>query len=96
MNRDNSKGSLNSRYIVKKPFGDFPPWRAYRVADSLSEREYLLFSLDIPSHMRLSIDDLRMRDYLFAKPGSIAPAALSRAGGYTEQPRGKGGRDGRA
>jgi len=41
---ENLKGALNSRYITKKTLGGFLPWHGYSVADSLSEKEYLLSS----------------------------------------------------
>jgi len=71
------KDSLNSRYVVRKTLGEYPPWHGYSVADSLSEREYLFFSLETPSGLNVSIEDLRMRDHLFSRSGTLAPATLS-------------------
>jgi len=71
------KDAFNSRYIVKKTLGEYPPWHGCSVADSLSEREYLFFSLETPSSLPISIEDLRMRDHLFSRSGSLAPTTLS-------------------
>ncbi len=77
MHDEKAKDALNARYSVRKNLGEYPPWHGYSVADSLSEREYLLFSVDMPPGVSLSIEDLRMRDYLFSRPGKLAPAVIS-------------------
>ena len=74
---DKAKDALNARYSVRKTLGEYPPWYGYSVADSLSEREYLLFSIDTPPGVSLSIEDLRMRDYLFSRSEKLAPAIIS-------------------
>ncbi len=74
---EKAKDALSARYSVRKTLGEYPPWHGYGVADSLSEREYLLFSFDAPSGVSLSIEDLRMRDYLFSRSGKLAPAVVS-------------------
>jgi Nif-specific regulatory protein len=77
MSSENLKNELNSRYIIKQALGEFPPWHGYSVADSLSEREYLFFSLDTPAEVPVSIEDLRMRDHLFSRSATLAPPVLS-------------------
>jgi transcriptional regulator with GAF, ATPase, and Fis domain/tetratricopeptide (TPR) repeat protein len=77
MNNEQTRVALDSRYVVRTALGEFPPWHGCLVSDSLSEKEYLFFSLEIPANLALSIDDLRMRDYLFAKSGAVATPALS-------------------
>ncbi|MCX5753921.1 MAG: hypothetical protein NTW97_09820, partial [Candidatus Krumholzibacteria bacterium] len=77
MHGDKAKDALDARYSVRKTLGEYPPWHGCRVADSLSEREYLLFSVDTPPGITLSIEDLRMRDYLFSRSGMLAPAVIS-------------------
>jgi len=74
---EKAKDALDARYSIRKTLGAYPPWHGYGVADSLSEREYLLFSFDTPSGVPLSIEDLRMRDYLFSRSGKLAPAVIS-------------------
>ncbi|MFA4947060.1 MAG: sigma 54-interacting transcriptional regulator [Candidatus Krumholzibacteriia bacterium] len=74
---EKAKDALNARYSIRKTLGEYPPWHGYSVADSLSEREYLLFSVDTPPGVSLSIEDLRMRDYLFSRSGKLAPAVIS-------------------
>jgi Nif-specific regulatory protein len=76
--RDESlKGTLNSRYTVRKALGEFPPWQSYSVSDTLSEKNYLFFSLDVPAHVSISIEDCRMRDFLFSRSAGPAEPALS-------------------
>jgi hypothetical protein len=74
---EKAKDALNARYSVRKTLGEYPPWHGCGVADSLSEREYLLFSVDTPPGVSLSIEDLRMRDFLFSRSGKLAPAVIS-------------------
>ena len=74
---ENLKGALNSRYITKKALGGFLPWHGHSVADSLSEKEYLFFALDVPSNVSISIEDCRMRDYLFSRSGTLASPIFS-------------------
>ncbi len=77
MQNDKTGDALNARYSIRKTLGDYPPWRGYSVTDSLSEREYLLFSVDTPQGVSLSIEDLRMRDYLFSRSGKLAQPVIS-------------------
>ncbi|HVO76837.1 MAG TPA: hypothetical protein VMT60_02530, partial [Candidatus Bathyarchaeia archaeon] len=77
MSSENLKSILNSRYALRRMLGEYPPWHGYSVADSLSEREYLLFSLETRVNSPLSIYDLRMRDYLFSRSGAPAAPTLS-------------------
>jgi len=77
MGSENLKDALNSRYVVRKTLGEYPPWHGFSVADSLSEREYLFFSLETPGNAPVSIEDLRMRDHLFSRSGTLAAPTLS-------------------
>jgi transcriptional regulator with GAF, ATPase, and Fis domain len=72
-----NKDALDARYSVRRTLGEYSPWRGYGVADSLSEREYLLFSVETPPGISLSIEDLRMRDYLFSRSAKLAPPVIS-------------------
>jgi len=74
---EQQRENLNSRYLVRKSLGEYAPWRGYSVRDSLSEKEYLLFSLCAPTDTTVALDDLRMRDYLFSRGGGIISPALS-------------------
>jgi transcriptional regulator with GAF, ATPase, and Fis domain/tetratricopeptide (TPR) repeat protein/energy-coupling factor transporter ATP-binding protein EcfA2 len=74
---DKARDALNARYSVRKALGEYPPWHGYSVTDSLSERAYLLFSVDTPPGLSLSIEDLRMRDHLFSRSQALAPAVVS-------------------
>jgi len=73
---------FTSRYAIKKALGAFPPWQGFGVTDSLSGKDYLLFSLVIPSETSISTDDLLMRDYLFsgAADDSLRAFRYSRTG----------------
>jgi len=73
---DNLKGTLNARYVTKRTLGTFAPWHGYSVADSLSEKEYLFFALEAPSNVSISIEDCRMRDFLFSRSGRSRPGSL--------------------
>ncbi len=66
MNAVEMKQSFTSRYAIKKALGSYSPWLGYSVTDSLSGKDYLLFSLLPPEKVSLSSNDLRMRDFLFA------------------------------
>ncbi len=77
MNNEKARIPLDSRYIVRTTLGEFPPWHGCSVSDSLSEKEYFFFSLEIPANLSVSIDDLRMRDRLFTRHGAIASPTLS-------------------
>ena len=68
---------FTSRYAIKKALGAYPPWQGFGVADSLSGKDYLLFSLVIPAETSISIDDLLMRDYLFSDIAGNSIRALS-------------------
>ena len=73
---DNDQG-FTSRYAIKKALGNFAPWQGYGVTDSLSGRDYLLFSLISPSGTTLSVDDLLMRDSVFSGFASKQTRSLS-------------------
>jgi transcriptional regulator with GAF, ATPase, and Fis domain/tetratricopeptide (TPR) repeat protein len=68
---------FTSRYAIKKALGAYPPWQGFGVTDSLSGKDYLLFSLSVPAGTTISIDDLLMRDYLFADVADGNSRALS-------------------
>lgn len=68
---------FTSRYELKKALGEYPPWQGFSVRDSLSEKDYLLFSLRSTAGTALSLDDLRMRDQLFSRDGGIIQATQS-------------------
>jgi len=74
---------FTSRYAIKKALGVYPPWQGFDVTDSLSGKDYLLFSLVIPSETSISTDDLLMRDYLFsdAADDSIRALSIQQSGG---------------
>ena len=72
---------FTSRYAIKKALGAYPPWQGYGVTDSLSGKDYLLFSLSVPAETSISIDDLQMRDFLFADAAGESLRALSIQGG---------------
>lgn len=74
MNNNTARKRFNSRYVKKKFLGAYHPWQGFSVEDSLSDKKYFLFTLP-PSYRSLSLEDLKMRDYLFsAENGMIAPA----------------------
>ncbi|MCK4236259.1 MAG: hypothetical protein KAX38_04010, partial [Candidatus Krumholzibacteria bacterium] len=77
MSDENLEQGLTSRYVIKKALGNYPPWQGFAVTDSLSDRDYLFFSLLPPSGVSFSLDDLKMRDYLFSRQGGIVYATLS-------------------
>ena len=68
---------FTSRYAIKKALGAYPPWQGFGVTDSLSGKDYLLFSLVIPAETSISTDDLLMRDYLFSDAAGDNIRALS-------------------
>ncbi len=68
---------FTSRYAIKKALGAYPPWQGFGVTDSLSGKDYLLFSLIIPAETSISTDDLLMRDYLFSDSAGDSISALS-------------------
>ncbi len=74
---------FTSRYAIKKALGAYPPWQGFGVTDSLSGKDYLLFSLMIPSDTSISTDDLLMRDYLFSDIAgeSIRTLSIQESGG---------------
>ena len=49
MDGEQIRSGFNSRYIVQTMLGEFPPWHGFKVSDSLSEKEYLLFSRELPA-----------------------------------------------
>jgi len=53
MEKEFSKKSLLTRYSIKESLGKFSLWNCYVVSDSLSEKEYLLFSLPLPKRSHL-------------------------------------------
>ena len=74
---------FTSRYAIKKALGAFPPWQGFGVTDSLSGKDYLLFSLVMPSETSISTDDLLMRDHLFsdAADDSLRTLSIQQNGG---------------
>jgi len=68
---------FTSRYAIKKALGAYPPWQGFSVTDSLSGKDYLLFSLAVPDDTSISIDDLLMRDHLFSDISTESTRALS-------------------
>ena len=68
---------FTSRYAIRKTLGNYPPWQGYGVTDSLSGKDYLLFSLASGDGCALSTDDLLMRDSLFADIAGPKRRALS-------------------
>ncbi len=74
---DGQKEGLNSRYLVEQMLGEYPPWRGYRVSDALSEKKYLLFSLPAHADAPVSLDDLKMRDFLFSRGDGFVSPTLS-------------------
>ena len=77
MNNDNLDKGLASRYVIKKVLGEYPPWFGFSVTDSLNEKNYLLFTLKLPSSVTLSLEDLKMRDKLFSEGTGIILPLLS-------------------
>ena len=68
---------FTSRYAIKKALGAYRPWQGFGVTDSLSGKDYLLFSLVIPAETSISTDDLLMRDHLFFDAAGDGIRALS-------------------
>ena len=68
---------FTSRYTIRKALGKYPPWQGYEVTDSLSGKDYLLFSLVQIGDASVSTDDLLMRDALFIDIASGGSRALS-------------------
>ena len=77
MKDDILERGLNSRYLIKKVLGYYPPWQGFGVTDSLSEKGYLLFSVAPPAGISLSLEDIMMRDFLFAKAGGVFSQTIS-------------------
>lgn len=77
MKGNNLEKGLASRYVIKKVLGEYPPWYGFSVTDSLNEKNYLLFTLKLPSSVTLSLEDLKMRDKLFSEGGGIILPLLS-------------------
>ena len=71
MRDKNYEEGLMSRYIIDKVLGEYPPWQGYFVTDSLSNKEYLYFSVLPPAGITLSPDDCRMRDLDLLSQGDI-------------------------
>ena len=70
-----------SRYMRKKVLGEYPPWRGYSVTDSLSEKNFLRFSLLPGEPVALSLADLRMREALFADDTILPTLSLQKNNG---------------
>ncbi|MDD3643141.1 MAG: sigma 54-interacting transcriptional regulator, partial [Candidatus Krumholzibacteria bacterium] len=68
---------FTSRYAIRKALGKYPPWQGYEVTDSLSGKDYLLFTLLHGADASISTDDLLMRGELFADIASGQSRALS-------------------
>lgn len=77
MRNPNEIIKIDSRYAVRRMIGEYLPWIGYSVTDGLSDKDYLLFSIDIPPGTSISIEDLRMRNHLFATQGTITRNVLS-------------------
>lgn len=77
MNINNLEKGLTSRYVIKKVLGEYRPWQGFSVTDSLNERNYLLFTLQLPPNTTISLEDLRMRDHLFSQDSGILQPLLS-------------------
>ncbi len=70
-----------SRYVTKKILGEYPPWRGYSVSDSLSEKNFLLFTLLPGEPIALSLVDLMMREALFADETLLPTLSLQKNNG---------------
>jgi transcriptional regulator with GAF, ATPase, and Fis domain/tetratricopeptide (TPR) repeat protein len=70
-----------SRYITKKVLGEYPPWRGYSVTDSLSEKNFLRFTLLPGEPVALSLADLVMREALFADDTLLPTLSLQKNNG---------------
>ncbi len=77
MSRQNHEQVFSSRYCVKNALGDFHPWKGFEVTDSLSGKDYLLFSLPPGSRATICSRDLSMRDSLFSGSSRMTLKALS-------------------
>jgi len=70
MERNHSKKTILTRYSIKRALGEFSFWNCYIVKDSLSEKEYLLFSFPISEETAIDLEDLKSRSYLFKRTTS--------------------------
>ncbi|MBN1163243.1 MAG: sigma 54-interacting transcriptional regulator [Candidatus Krumholzibacteriota bacterium] len=77
MKNDDLNRGFTSRFIINQALGNYHPWQGYGVTDSLSGKEYNLFSIIPPPKISLSCNDLKMRDYIFSNGKDIMPPLLS-------------------
>jgi len=70
-----------SRYMTKKILGEYPPWRGFGVADSLSEKSFLRFTLLPGEPTTLSLVDLQMRETLFSGDTILPTLSLQKNNG---------------
>ena len=73
----NNEEGLTSRYSVRKALGDYHPWKGFEVTDTLSGKDYLLFSLPPGSRSAICASDLSMRNSLFPGISRMTIKALS-------------------
>jgi transcriptional regulator with GAF, ATPase, and Fis domain len=81
MRDDRLEQANASRYITKKVLGDYPPWRGYSVTDSLSEKNFLRFTLLPGEPVALSLVDLKMREVFFADDTILSTLSLQKNNG---------------
>ena len=61
-----SQEENKSRFLIHNGIGSYPPWNGYKSTDLLNGNDYLLFSLQLPNSISISLADLEMRSVLFA------------------------------
>ena len=81
MSNDRLEQGNASRYMTKKILGDYPPWRGYSVTDSLSEKNFLRFTLLPGEPVALSLADLKMREALFADGTILSTLSMQKNNG---------------
>ena len=81
MSDDRLEQGNASRYMTKKILGDYPPWRGYSVTDSLSEKNFLRFTLLPGEPVALSLVDLKMKEKLFADDTILSTLSLQKNNG---------------
>ncbi|HSG29705.1 MAG TPA: sigma 54-interacting transcriptional regulator, partial [Candidatus Krumholzibacterium sp.] len=77
MNTRSREKGIDSRYVRKRLLGEYPPWTGSEVTDTLSSRNYLMFSLDAGSKASVSKGDLKLRDHVFPERTPLATPSLS-------------------
>ncbi len=63
---DGSKEEKKSRFLIHSSIDNYHPWRGYKSTDLLNGNDYLLFSLQLPKNLSISLADLNMRGRLFS------------------------------